>query len=32
MRVEPGPIRRVVGTLQVADDVAAVLGLATGDQ
>ena len=27
MRVEPGPTRRVVGTLQVADDVAAVLGL-----
>jgi len=28
MRLEPGPIRRVVGTLQETDDVAAVLGLA----
>jgi len=31
MRVEPGPTRRVIGTLQVADDVAAVLGLTGGD-
>lgn len=27
IRVEPGPIRRVVGTLQAADDVAVALGL-----
>jgi circadian clock protein KaiB len=31
VRVEPAPTRRVVGTLQVADDVAAVLGFAGGD-
>ena len=28
MRVEPAPIRRVVGTLQVSEDVVAALGLA----
>jgi circadian clock protein KaiB len=28
MRVEPAPIRRVVGTLQGSDDVVAALGLA----
>jgi circadian clock protein KaiB len=27
MRLEPGPIRRVVGTLAATDDVAAALGL-----
>jgi len=27
IRVQPGPIRRVVGTLQATDDVAAALGL-----
>lgn len=27
IRIEPGPIRRVVGTLQATDDVAAALGL-----
>lgn len=27
LRIEPSPIRRVVGTLQATDDVAAALGL-----
>lgn len=27
IRVEPGPLRRVVGTLHATDDVAAALGL-----
>jgi circadian clock protein KaiB len=27
IRIEPGPIRRVVGTLQATDEVAAALGL-----
>jgi circadian clock protein KaiB len=31
MRVEPGPVRRVIGTLQEIDRVAAVLGLAGAD-
>lgn len=29
VRVEPAPIRRVVGTLQAIDDVASALGLAS---
>jgi len=28
MRLKPGPVRRVIGTLQETDHVAAVLGLA----
>jgi len=31
MRLEPGPIRRVIGTLQETDHVAAALGLAGAD-
>ena len=31
MRLEPGPIRRVIGTLHASDDVAAALGLASAD-
>jgi circadian clock protein KaiB len=31
MRVEPAPIRRVIGTLQATDDVVAALGLAGAD-
>jgi circadian clock protein KaiB len=31
MRVTPGPIRRVVGTLQATDEVAAALGLTGPD-
>ena len=27
IRIEPGPIRRVVGTLQATDEVAAALGM-----
>jgi circadian clock protein KaiB len=30
MRLEPGPVRRLVGTLQGIDAVAAALGLASG--
>ena len=32
MRMEPGPVRRVIGTLQEIDRVAAVLGLAGADR
>ena len=31
IRLEPGPVRRVIGTLQATDDVAAVLGLTDPD-
>ena len=31
MRLEPGPTRRVIGTLGASDDVAAALGLAGAD-
>ena len=32
MRMEPGPVRRVIGTLQEIDRVAAALGLAGPDR
>ena len=32
MRMEPGPVRRVIGTLQEMDHVATALGLAGADR
>jgi len=31
MRLEPGPIRRVIGTLQATDEVVAALGITVGE-